>query len=414
MALLAIQTWACLRTMTDNDEISKSRRRLVTPTSLLLMLVVGEILLVLSDRFDWLAINERKGWTVLLCVTLASFVVLVLAAYSIVRLVARRSMQFNLSTLLILVVALAIPCGWLTAEVRAADRQRETIAAIRAEGFSCFYDYSVTTPGQVQKFSGSRSLPFLYERLGEDFFHNIVAAQPRADAHLRLLRRQTEIHTLLADHSQITDAGLESVAGLQDMRWLDLSDSPRVSSAGIKHLRDLTQLEFVNLRRTQVSDEGLAHLQNKKRLRRLDLGMTRVTGTGLRHVTASTQLRELHFWGNAVEDDSLAALRGMTRLRKLDLGGALVTDAGLKYLSRCKELEMLGLRGARVSDAGLRELASHTELRELDLFNTQVSDAGLKQLVGFRNLELVYVGETKVTTNGLAKLQKALPNCRIR
>lgn len=401
-------------TITDNAEIPKSLWRLVSPTTFLLMLVVGEVQLLLSDRFDWLAINERKGWTVLLCVAFALAGVLLLASYSVVRLITRQSMQFSLSEVLILVVALAIPCSWLAAELRAADRQRETIAATRAESFSCFYDYAVTTPGRLQMFSGSRTLPFLYERLGEDFFHNIVAAQPRADSHLRLLRQQTEIHTLLADHSQITDAGLESVAGLHNLRWLDLSDSPQVTSAGMKHLHDLTQLEFINLRRTQVSDEGLAHLQDKKHLRRLDLGMTKVTGTGLRRVTASTQLRELHFWGNVVEDDSLAALRGMTQLRKLDLGGAPVTDAGLKHLSRCRELEMLGLRGAAVSDTGLRELASHTELRELDLFDTQVSDAGLEQLARFRNLELVYVGETKVTTTGLAKLQQALPNLQIR
>lgn len=400
--------------MTNNAEIPKWPWRLVSPTTFLLLLVVGEVLLLLSDRFDWLAINERKGWTVLLCVAFALAAVLLLASYSVVRLIARRSMQFNLSDVLIFVWALAIPCSWLAAELRAADRQRETNAATRAEGFSCFYDYAVTTPGRLQMFSGSRPVPFLNERLGEDFFHNIVAAQPRADSHLRLLCQQTEIHTLLADHSQITDAGLESVAGLTSLRWLDLSDSPQVSSAGMKHLHDLSQLEFVNLRRTDVTDEGLAHLQGKKYLLRLDLGMTKVTGTGLRHIMASTQLRELHFWGNPVEDDSLAALRGMTRLRKLDLGGALVTDAGLKHLGRCRELEMLGLRGTAVSDTGLHEIASHTELRELDLFNTQVSDAGLEHLARFWNLELVYVGETKVTTTGLAKLQEALPNCKIR
>lgn len=391
--------------MTNNAEIPKSPWRLVSPTTFLLLL---------SNRFDWFAINERKGWTALVCVAFALAVVLLLASYSVVRLIARRSMQFNLSNVLIFMVALAISCGWFAAALRAADRQREAIAATRVEGCSCFYDYAVTTPGQLEMLSGSRTVPFLYERLGEDFFHNVVAAQPRADSHLRLLRQQTEIHTLLADHSQITDAGLESVAGFKNLRWLDLSDSPQVSSAGMKNLHYLTQLAFVNLRRTKVSDEGLAHLQDKKHLRRLDLGITKVTGTELRHITASTQLRELHFWGNPVEDDSLAALRGMTRLRKLDLGGALVTDASLKHLSRCRELEKLGLRGTAVSDTGLHEISYHTELRELDLFNTQVSDAGLEHLARFRNLELVYISETKVTTTGLAKLQEALPNCKIR
>lgn len=391
-----------------------SRWRLMTPTRLLLMLVIGEVLMVLSDRFDWLFINERKGWTSLLCLAFVSAAVAMLALRAAIKLLFRKRMQFSLSTILTFVAVLAIPCSWLAAELRAAKRQREAIAACWEQGCSYFYDNSVAGPGQLEMRSGTQAVPLLYQYLGEDFFHDIAGGWPQTDAHLELLREQTAIHTLLANNSQITDAGLETLTAFRGLRWLELRDSPQVTDAGMRHLHGLTKLETLMLRRTKVSDDGMIHLRDKKQLQMLDLGMTKVTGKGLRHITASTQLRELHFWGNAIDDASLNAIQEMTQLKKLDLGGAPITDAGLKHLRRLSELEQLGLRGAEVSDEGLREIASHTLLRELDLFNTQVSDAGVEHLTKLVHLEIVYIGETKITVSGIAKLKAALPNCEIR
>lgn len=402
--------------MTDSIEHQSQpiRQRFLTPTVYLMMLVASEVLSVLADRFDWLPVNEKKGWTVLLCVVFAGAALLLLGLVAVVRLLARWPMQFNLSALLVLVVALAIPSSWFAAETRAARRQRDAVAACHERGCSCFYDYSIRLPGQLQMYSGSRTLPIPYEYLGEDFFHDIVGAQPSLDEHLELLRGQTKIHTLLANNSGITDEGLAPLSGFKSLRWLELSDSPYITAAGMEHLSDLPHLERVMLRRTKISDEGLIHLRDKKGLLVLDLGMTKVSGTGLQHLAASTKLRELHFWGNPIEDASLAAIREMTSLRTLDLGGASLTDAGLKHLSRLTELEMLGVRGAAVTDEGVRDIASHGKLRRLDLFNTQVSDVGLEHVAKLQHLELIYIGETKVTAAGLAKLQAALPKCQIK
>ena len=66
-----------------------------------------------------------------------------------------------------------------------------------------------------------------------------------------------------------------------------------------------------------------------------------------------------------------------------------ITDEGLKHFKSLTRLESLGLRGTEISDAGLRHLESLTQLRSLDLTDTHVTD------------------------EGIAKLQQALPNCKI-
>ena len=53
------------------------------------------------------------------------------------------------------------------------------------------------------------------------------------------------------------------------------------------------------------------------------------------------------------------------------------------------------------------------EVVEVFLRNTRITDAGLPHLAGLTALERLDLYDTEVTDVGVAKLQKALPNCRI-
>jgi hypothetical protein len=94
-----------------------------------------------------------------------------------------------------------------------------------------------------------------------------------------------------------------------------------------------------------------------------------------------------------------------------DLTG--MTDATCSDLSALTSLEGLNLAGTQVTDAGLRYLAGLTSLDHLCLSNTQVTDAGLAHLVGLTSLQSLWLDGTRVTDKGCAKLQQALPRCRI-
>jgi len=45
-----------------------------------------------------------------------------------------------------------------------------------------------------------------------------------------------------------------------DLKTLDISNTP-ITDAGLPHLKDLTNLTYLNLIETQITDSGVAELQ---------------------------------------------------------------------------------------------------------------------------------------------------------
>jgi Leucine-rich repeat (LRR) protein len=57
-----------------------------------------------------------------------------------------------------------------------------------------------------------------------------------------------------------------------------------------------------------------------------------------------------------VTDDGLKHLQGLTQLRTLDLSATNVTDAGLKHLQGLTELQILDLNGTKATGDGVKRL----------------------------------------------------------
>jgi len=325
-----------------------------------------------------------------------------------------RRFQFGLASLLLLFTAVAIACGWMARETYKARRQRELVANAQKINCSVVYDYNVSGSGGLQMFTGMRpGTTWLHRWLGDDFFHEIVGAQLRSDDALELLRDQKSIRMLYAHDSMVSDKGLQVIGRFHQLQWLDLRDAPQVTDAGLKHLTGLVELKQLWLRRTAVGDQGMIYLRDMTQLEELDLGMTQVTNEGLKQLGHLTNLKQLLFWGNRIEDTGLAYTRAMKNLETLELGGAPITDDGFANLSELIQMRRLMIRGSQVTDAGLKHFAKLQKLEELDLFNTKVSNKSLSQLMAFPNLQTLYLGETQVDDEGVKQLQLALPACKI-
>jgi internalin A len=126
------------------------------------------------------------------------------------------------------------------------------------------------------------------------------------------------------------------------------------------------------------------------------------------------RLRSLWMKNPSLTDAQMRAVCGQTWLRTVWLDGSAVTDAHLKQVARLRGLKLLSLSGTHVTDAGTKELAVLTELEELWLDGTAVTDAGLRHLERLNKLEFLYLNNCPgVTDEGVARLQKALPKCKI-
>ena len=169
---------------------------------------------------------------------------------------------------------------------------------------------------------------------------------------------------------RVTNDSLAHVASFGRLSILDLSHTPRLTDAGLVHLKTLENLQELSLSGTEVSDAGLAHLSGLSSLKQLDLSKTRVVGEGLSHLRAS-QLERLYIHETAFTDEGMAALTAFTSLRALALNNK-VTDVGLQELATLPNLELLFLQQPAVTKAGVEQLQK--ALPRCEIVHTESED----------------------------------------
>jgi Leucine-rich repeat (LRR) protein len=83
-----------------------------------------------------------------------------------------------------------------------------------------------------------------------------------SDSGLAHLREMKSLRRLKLDYcSNVTDEGLSYLRDLQTLTFIGLDGCSGVTNASLEHLRGLTNLEQLDLRRTQVTDTGKAGLK---------------------------------------------------------------------------------------------------------------------------------------------------------
>ena len=395
--------------------------------------------LFLCDRFQWLPFNCHKGWTVLIAVASTAALILIWLLCLVFALVYRLRFQFSVGFLLAAPVVVALPLGWLAAELRKARQQGRVVEEIRKSATEVSYDWQVNSDGFPQLDVACPRPAWLPTSLNDDFFGNVVAVTledgPFLDHALRNLSSLPRLQCFVLPFSNVTDDQLEPLRALTKLRVVVLS-SERITGSAIMYLDGMDRLECLHLESTSVTDAGLSHLAALKELRVLGLESTKITDAGLVYVGKLGHLTSLDISGNRVTDRGLVHLGGLTDLTYLRLGetaitddgfanlSALhqianlgldetrVTDASLEIVGRMTHLTYLNLRGTRVTDAGLAHLSCLSQLATLDLSDTRVTDEGLRYLSGLANLRQLRLGQ-KVSDDGIKNLKKDMPNCKI-
>jgi hypothetical protein len=373
---------------------------------------------------------------------------------------SRRPLRLSVRALMVTVLLLALALGWMVQRVQV---QREAVAAIRASGGSVVYDWQ-RIPGKRIDIKAEPNAPkWLVERLGVDYFGDVVVASlgnNPGDADLDRVGRLAKLVTIqIGQSNEITDAGLAHLAGLiylenlslrgtkvtgpglanlrsmTRLKTLSLSGLP-LNDADLAHIEGLTDLETLDLSGVPVTDVGLAHLQGLVKLQQLRLNGSRVTGPGLAHLKGMTRLKNLGLMrtplldlsslpplpglqllfldGTQVEDSHLASLAKLPALETLGLNQTGITDAGLANLQGVKgSLKRLALSRTKVSDAAAPALLELENLTSLLLNDTKVTDAMIDRLSGLKGLRSLDVNKTAATNAGLARLRQALPQLEL-
>ena len=217
----------------------------------------------------------------------------------VIALVFRWRFQFSIRSLLILMLAVAIACSWMTVEMKAARKQNSAVEALRTlqiqrlyyVEMAVGYDYELDAAGDPLPNPQPPGPRWLRSLLGDGFLEEVVS--------------------LNLEYRRITDAELEET------------------------LKGMTQLRFLNLRIRGLTDQEVNHL-NLSRLNQLQtllVDYTQITDATLEHLKGLSQLQELWLDGTKITDTGLQSLKGLKRLKRLFLyNGTKITD-GWVYTS---------------------------------------------------------------------------------
>ena len=326
----------------------------VTSHRLLACVLAIQLLLWSSEHWQWFWFNERKGGTVLLAVLATGVFMVVLGIRWGVQFVFRGNRQFSIASFMLLLAVLAVPLGWFSESVRAAQRQADAVAALT----------------------------------------------PKAD-YLALAHNTR--YALHAKYLSNTDGQLSRVFPTPAWAWLR-------NLLGEHFFFDIGRL---NLYGPEIGDDDMRLVGQLTGLRELDLSRTAVTDAGLHHLAHQRWLRTLGLWETHISDAGLAELVDLPALELLKLPSTNIGDGGLEHVSRIQNLDSLILDNTHVTDAGLRHLRQLKHLTYLSLDNTRVTDAGLSHLAQLRRLTYVSLYDTSVTPDGSFHLHQALPNCDV-
>ena len=234
-----------------------------TPDRLVLLLLVAEVMLWLSDRAGlW-----HKGNAVSICVATVGLTLTALLLWWLAALLFRWRFQFSIRAMLTMVVAVAVPCSWFAAEMKKAREQSAAVAAIERAGGYCEYDRENSSDIEDMKVGPLSGPEWLRKLLGDDFFNEVkyvafvsTIATQATNADLAHVAELKHLKVLYIADTQITDAGLAKTAGLTKLRELVLI-CPKFTDRGMEQLAGLKKLRELTLQNTQVTDEGISNLR---------------------------------------------------------------------------------------------------------------------------------------------------------
>jgi hypothetical protein len=223
---------------------------------------------------------------------------------------------------------------------------------------------------------------------------NVHSMLARADADRRVLApisHLTGLQILTLSETGITNEQMKYLKPLRSLRALELSREFSIGNAGMAALKDLPELEYLDLD-TDLTDAGLKHVGQLPTLRWLRIRTGKIYGPGLAELANLPHLERLCIWGiSPISDRHIKYIESLTQLKSLTLWGIAnnLTDASLASIGKLTNLEELHFirSGQRLTSKGLAQLKQLKHLRKLDLGIMHISDA--RYLMALPQLEFV-------------------------
>ncbi len=157
--------------------------------------------------------------------------------------------------------------------------------------------------------------------------------------------------------------------------------APLDSDKELSEIKKLTNLRYIDLVGTKVTDAGLAELVEVKKLQGLRLSGFNITDRGLKKLCELSHLNELVLRNTQITDEGVTELNQLHNLEKLEINGPNIHGAGLTAFKGHSNLKSLNLNGIRITDSGLSAIKDLTYLTELCLRKSSIDAWRLQHLL---------------------------------
>ena len=147
----------------------------------------------------------------------------------------RRWLRFSLMTLLVVVMVACLGFAVIGWRMQRARENRETLASV------------TEAVAEIEKLGGEVSGEYLMNR--PQFWWESQLDDPGP------------VSPVGITFTKMTDARLEHLKGLENLRWWLYLNGTNVTDAGLEHLTGLSNLEALDLTGTRVTAEGVKKLQ---------------------------------------------------------------------------------------------------------------------------------------------------------
>jgi hypothetical protein len=241
-----------------------------------------------------------------------------------------------------------------------------------------------------------------------------------ADAYWRAARRQwlmSEVH-----------AGQGTAVGNKPLwerlkAWYQTGEFPerptmvlllgdKFNDAWIRKHDYLRGLQIAILESQHISGNDLAELIDSHPLELLDAKLCQLSDDAVAAIGRKTKLKTLSLFRTNLSDDDLAQLP-LEQLELLHVMETDVTAEGFTALARCRCLDSVGMDADQLTHETAQLLASLQTVKRVYLHGANITDVHLQHLQQVSTLEHAHLPQTQTTAAGRAAFAAALPECEV-
>ena len=223
----------------------------------------------------------------------------------------------------------------------------------------------------------------------------LTSASSIDDSALKSLARIQSLESIDLSETTVTDEGLAELGKLPNLRKLVLKECDEVTGEAFADFQFPEKLKILNLERaTKFTDQGLAELKRFTNLEELRLSKNRmIKGAGFECIGSMTKLKTLSCPETSIADRHLKPLDGIATLEAIWLPGCKeISGRGLDYLSKSKSCKKLNLEEcSKIDSPDFEVLAKFESLEELNLADTRIRNDKIELLCGLKKLRILNI-----------------------